>query len=130
MVGREQELQRFTELMWAFEEIARHRRDIHVRGDAVPPPLGFAVRLQPGPMSAGVELSLSLDGGKLTKWPRAGDQYEQSPADRHVTFDLRTGFQWETLVFPAAPPLARALLQWMVDQLLEQPALRPHVEAL
>ncbi len=128
-MGREQELQRFAQLMQAFEEIARQRRDIQVRGEPAPPPLGFAVRLQPGPLSAGVELSLSLDGGKLTKWRREGDGDGLLSAERHVGLDLRTAFQWETLVFPAPRLLAGALLQWMVDQLLAQPR-RPRVEAL
>lgn len=127
-MDREQELLRFSELLDAFEEIAFERCDIQVRGEAGPPPRGFAVRLQPGPMSAGVELALSLNGGSLTKWRAAG--LEHTGANRRVRLDLRTAFQWENLIIPAARPLADALLQWMVDQLLAQPSTRVLVGTL
>ena len=123
------ELQRFTELLQAFGDLTRERMDIQLRGSAAPP-LGFAVRLQPGPTSAGVEVSLTPNGGRLSKWPAEGQRHWQASRDRRVQLDLRTTFLWEGLAFPFAEPLARTVLQWMEDQLGVNGSPRVRMEAL
>lgn len=116
-MDRELELHRFAELLQSFDDLARERQDIQVRGSVGLPPLGFAIRLQPSPTSAGVELSLWLDGGRLSRWPADGAAHRAPFADRHVRLDLRSTFQWESLAFPLAEQLARTMLQWMEDQI-------------
>ncbi len=126
----EQELQRFRELFQAFSDLVLERNDIQLRGSAAPPPLGFAVRLQPEPTSAGVELALSVDGGRLAKWPAEGQGNGHPPADRHMRLDLRTTFLWEGLAFPYAEQLAHTMLRWMEDQIGLHLPSRTRAEAL
>ncbi len=117
----EEELERFTQLHGTFSELTAHRRDLQLRGSPAPPPLGFALRLQPSPTSAGVELSLWLDGGLLSVWSAAvGPGRSGAVAERFLRLDLAAGFRWETLLFPRAQELARTLLQWMDDQLAQR----------
>ncbi len=111
------ELQRFSELLSAFADLARERGDLRVRGSAFPP-LGFAVRMQPEPTSAGGELCLWPAGGRLSTWSEGG-QTLRGTGERSVHMDLTAGFRWEGLVFPDAERLAYTLLQWMQHGLVQ-----------
>ncbi len=114
-VVRRPELQRFAELLQAFVDLARERRDLILRGSAQPPPLGFAVRWQPEPTSAGGELCLWPSGGRLTTWSRAGHPMPRGSGEHSLLLDLAAAYRWETLVFPDAERLAHTLLRWMED---------------
>ncbi len=115
--GRRPELVRFAELLQAFVDLARERADLVLRGSALPPPLGFAVRLQPAPTSAGGELCLWLDGGRLTTWGRAGHPAARGSGERSLRLDLNGAFRWEALIFPDAERLACTMLRWMEDRI-------------
>ncbi len=107
------ELQRLAELLEAFVDLARERVDLAVRGAAGPPAPGFAVRWQPEPTSAGGELVVGPDGGRLTTWSGAGARAPRGSGERSLRLDLGVGFRWETLIFPDAERLAYALLRWL-----------------
>lgn len=111
------EMQRFCQLLQAFVHLAVERSDLQLRGSASPPPLGFAVRLQPEPWSSGVELSLFLNEVRLCSWGHDGGYAPDRVRQRRVSLSLRTGFLWECLLFPDADQLARALLRRMEDEL-------------
>ena len=110
------DIERFAGLLAAFVDLGRERHDLYLRGSAAPPPLGFAVRLQPHPASAGGELFLWVDGGRLTTWSRAGEAPRAATRVRPVRLDLTVAFRWEGLVFTDAERLAYTLLRWMEDQ--------------
>jgi hypothetical protein len=111
------EVVRLSQLLGAFAEIAASRGDVQLRGSAEPPPLGYAVRVQPEPTSPGVELVFSLDGAKLCSWSSDGRVNGSDSADRGLEIDLRDGFRWECLLFPDAQTMALALLQRLLHEL-------------
>ncbi len=109
----DRELERFAELLRAFEELAAGSPDLQLRGSASPPPLGFALRLQPEPTSAGAELCLWMDGGKLSTWSDDGHHPLRGHEDRYVHLDLDAGFVLGAEDYGDARELAGALLGWM-----------------
>jgi hypothetical protein len=112
--------QRFAELVAALAEAAADRPDVTLRGSAAPPPAGFAVRLQPHPLSSGTELLLWPEGARISRWAPDG-RSDGRPA-RELNLRLETGFRWEYLVFPDAATLAVALLQRLENELARQNA--------
>ena len=115
--GQEGDLEHFAELLRAFAQLAGERCDVQLRGSAEPPPSGFAVRLQPEPTSAGVELSLWTDGARLSTWSDDGHHPLRGHEDRYVHLDLRDGFRWAAEEYRGARQLAEALLEWMVREI-------------
>lgn len=115
------ELLRFSALFDAFRDLAREREDVQVRGSAFPP-LGFAVRLQPRPTSAGGELSLWPAAGRFLTWSRAGDPALERNGAQSLHIDLSSSFRWEMLVFTDAEHLAGTLLRWMEDRITAEDA--------
>lgn len=128
--GRRPELERFAELLEAFVDLARERADLVLRGSALPPPLGFAVRLQPAPTSAGGELCLWLDGGRLTTWGRAGHPAARGSGERSLRLDLSAAFRFETLIFPDAERLAYTMLRWMENRIAGTEQVEDRTEGL
>ncbi len=127
--GRPGDLKHFGELLQAFDELAGEREDVQLRGSAEPPPLGFAVRLQPAPTSAGVELSLWTDGARLTTWSGEGHHPLRGHDDRYVHLDLSEGFRWAAQEYGDARQLAQALLAWMQREIAGARG-RPRLEVL
>ncbi len=124
---QDQELGRFAELLEAFEELAEDREDVQLRGSASPPPMGFAVRLQPEPTSPGVELCLWRDGGKLSTWSSDGAHPLQGHDDRYVHLDLSAGFRWGAESYADARQLAVVLLRW-IEREIATPRRRSPLE--
>ena len=125
----EQELTRFAELHDAFAELGEGRADLQLRGLAAPPPLGFAVRLQPEPTSAGVELSLWLDGGKLSTWSGDGHPPLAGHDDQYVHLDLSAGYLWGSERYADAGQLAAVVVGWMEREIAQAPR-RARMEVL
>lgn len=128
MTSTHHELGHFAQLLQAFHDLAGTRSDINLRGSASPPPLGFAVRLQPGPRSRGVELTLRLSEAHLSRWSDDGDgdHQDRDNGDRVLRLDLAQGFRWACVDFPDAATLAAALLRRMEDEVNMAPG-QPHL---
>jgi hypothetical protein len=107
------ETERYLQLVTAFIEIADGRPDVQLRGSSEPESLLYAVRLQPRPASAGVDMLLWPGGARMRSWSVDGISARGDGTERELNIALRDGFRWECLQFPDAQSLAFTLFQRM-----------------